>query len=45
MAIVKWTDLEYKVLITKGRLKKYTVIAWMDKSGLISSIGFRGSSS
>ena len=28
VAIVKWT--EYKVLITKGRLKKYTVIAWMD---------------
>ena len=28
VVIVKWTD--YKVLITKGRLKKYTVIAWMD---------------
>ena len=28
VAIVKWT--EYKVLVTKRRLKKYTVIAWMD---------------
>ena len=28
VAIVKWT--EYKVLITKGRLNKYTVIAWMN---------------
>ena len=28
VAIVKWT--EYKVLVTQGRLKKYTVIAWMD---------------
>ena len=28
VAIVKWT--EYKVLVTKRRLRKYTVIAWMD---------------
>ena len=28
VAIVKWT--EYKVLVTKGRIKKYTLIAWMD---------------
>ena len=28
VAIVKWT--EYKVLVTEGRIKKYTLIAWMD---------------
>ena len=28
VAIVKWT--EYKALVTKGRIKKYTLIAWMD---------------
>ena len=28
VAIVKWP--EYKVLVTKRRLKKYTAIAWMD---------------
>ena len=28
VGIVKWT--EYKVLARKGRVKKYTVIAWME---------------
>ena len=28
VAIVKWT--EYKALVTKGRMKKYTLIVWME---------------